>query len=58
MNEIAEIGVLAPEGRIDYFIKRIDSALDNFTLLTPSVYKPSEYTHLASWKEVFNRLKS
>ena len=56
-SEIIEILSLSEKDRIDYFIKRIDSALDNFALLTPSVFKPSEYTHLNSWKEVFNKLK-
>ncbi len=56
-SEIAEITALPENERITYFIKRIDSALDNFALLTPNVFKPSEYTHLNSWKEVFNKLK-
>lgn len=56
-SEVAKILALPETERINYFIKRIDSALDNFALLTSSVFKPSEYTHLNSWKEVFNKLK-
>ena len=57
MEEIKNISSIQPKDRIDYFIQLIDIALDNFALLTPKVFKPSEYTHLSSWKEVFNKLK-
>jgi serine/threonine-protein kinase len=56
-SEIADIAALSEAERIDYFIARIDAALDSFALLTPSVFKPSEYTYLNSWKEVFGKLK-
>lgn len=56
-SEVAEIAALPADKRIDYFIGRIDSALDNFALLTPGVFKPSEYTYLHSWREVFSKLK-
>ena len=56
-SEVAEISALPENKRIDYFISRIDTALDNFTLLTPEIFKPSEYTYLHSWKDVFNKLK-
>ena len=55
--EVEEISALPENERITYFIKRIDAALDNFALLTPSIFKPSEYTHLNSWRDVFNKLK-
>ncbi|MDB5225155.1 MAG: serine/threonine protein kinase [Candidatus Adlerbacteria bacterium] len=56
-QEVAEIAAL-PEGeRIGHFIQRISTALDNYALLTPSVFKPSDYAHLNGWKDVFQRLK-
>lgn len=55
-SEIAEITRLPESERIVYFLKRIDIALDNFSLLTPSVFKPSDYAYLNAWKEVFQRL--
>jgi serine/threonine-protein kinase len=56
--EIKEIAALPESDRIPYFIGRIDTALDNFALLTPSVFKPSDYAHLSSWKDVFQKLQS
>jgi serine/threonine-protein kinase len=55
-SEVAEIAALPDTERIGYFIRRIDQALDNFALLTPSVFKPSDYAYLNAWKEVFQRL--
>lgn len=57
MSEVKTISSIPPKDRIDYFIGLIDIALDNFALLTPTVFKPSEYTHLSGWKEVFSKLK-
>lgn len=56
-QEIAEISALPEDKRVEYFISRVDSALDNFALLTPSVFKPSEYSYLNNWKEVFSKLE-
>lgn len=57
LNEVEEIADLPEQERIDYFLKRIDTALDNFALLTPDVFKPSDYKYLDAWKEVFQKLK-
>lgn len=57
MSEVTEIATLSASERIDYFIARIDTALDTYAMLTPSVFKPSEYAHLYAWREVFQRLK-
>lgn len=57
MEEVKVIYEMSEDQRIDYFISRIDTAIDNYTALTPSVFKPSDYAHLHSWREVFLQLK-
>ncbi len=56
-DEVEKIKSIAPEDRIDYFLQRINDAIDNYTMLTPSVFKPSDYAHLNNWREVFQKLK-
>lgn len=56
-QEVAEIVALSTTERINHFIEKIDSALDNYALLTPNVFKQSDYAHLNGWKDVFQRLK-
>lgn len=56
-REVAEISALSPSDRPKYFLERIDIALDNYATLTPAVFKPSEYSFLNNWKEVFSKLQ-
>lgn len=57
VNEVSLIASLSDSEKIDYFINRVNTAIDKYNLLTPGVFKPSEYAFLTSWLDVFNRLK-
>jgi len=54
-SEINELKAIQNNNRISYFVKRIDEAISNYKLLS-SVFKPSNYSHLLNWKEVFEEL--
>jgi serine/threonine-protein kinase len=54
-QEIDKIISFEPSERVEYFIKRIDSALGYYSRLT-HVFKPNDYRHLERWKNVFSKI--
>ena len=53
-EEVEKIKNIPPEDRKEYFIWRIDSAIDSFEELKVKVwFKPSEYSYLHEWKDAF-----
>jgi len=54
-SEIIKLKAIQNKNRISYFIKRIDEAISNYQLLT-NVFKPSNYSNIRNWKEVFEEL--
>jgi eukaryotic-like serine/threonine-protein kinase len=55
-KEVEAVKEISEKERIPYFISRIEKAIANYTLL-PTIFKPSDYQHLKTWKEVFTELK-
>lgn len=54
-SEIDAIAALPEADRLNYFLNRINSALDAYKSLS-SVFKSSSYTHLSAWKSVFEEI--
>ncbi len=54
-SEIEKIKVLKVEDRLPYFINIVDGAISKYKSLG-NVFKPSDYSHLLNWKEVFEEL--
>lgn len=54
-KEINNIIATNSQKRIDYFLFRIQQAVDNYKKLS-AVFKPSDYNHLAHWKNVFSKI--
>lgn len=55
--EIEKIKKIDIDQRLDYFIKRIDTAIDNYKKLT-MVFKPNDYKHLERWKSIFSKVNN
>lgn len=56
-DEIEYIKRISPKDRKEYFLSRIDTAIDSFEeLKIPIGFKPSEFAYLQTWKEVFLNL--
>lgn len=56
-DEIEYVKKMLPKDRKEYFLSRIDTAIDNFEELKTIVgFKPSEFAYLQTWKEVFLNL--
>lgn len=53
--EIDNIISINPEKRINYYLARIDRAIDNYKKLS-AVFKPDEFRHLLRWRNVFNKI--
>jgi serine/threonine-protein kinase len=54
-REVETIKKLPAKKRIPYFLEKIDVALEAFGKLG-LVFKPADYQHLQTWKEVFGKL--
>jgi len=54
-SDIDKIRAIKSDERISYFIELINEAITNYKLLG-NVFKPSNYSHLTNWKEVFEEL--
>jgi len=55
-EEIDRIVSIDSAERIDYFIGRVNQAIENYRKL-PMVFKPNDYRHLERWKNVFSKIK-
>lgn len=54
-NEVETIKGIEPAKRIEYFLNRINIALENYKKLQ-AIFPPKEYDFLKKWKAVFEKL--
>ena len=54
-SEVKTIRNKKANERMAYFLERINGAIENYKQLS-SVFKPADYQHLLTWKEVFEEL--
>lgn len=56
-EEVDAIRALSEKERIPYFLDRVEKAIDTYARMSPKVFDPSDYKHLHSWQDVFEKLQ-